>query len=306
MRHPNNFTRDYIYVCGVHSRNLERTELIKNPNKQKEILNELNSHKETVEMNSQNNKNNNKKGTIQCYKMQMMKSVPLISGKLNVFPNNKHQNRSDGFGCCSLSPMRLGPVTTHEYYYNDMNELVEYPKVKLLESYHQQSKLMPNEVDEEGNPTKEFREMRLQGYNDPIPRRHKYDTKTMNKLRKEINGENRNQPLYSVHYTVTGEEKRYTYVQSRYFYCCVYEELAKKTEDFKKLIEFINNGTDIIICGYDAYPVTKSLYEHYCDPSKAFGHELVLYTLLTVSDVYDYPWREYRRNHEEIYEGIIL
>ena len=32
---------------------------------------------------------------------------------------------------------------------------------------------------------------------------------------------------------------------------------------------------------------------HYKDVSNTFGHELVLYTLLTVEDPYKYPWNIY-------------
>ena len=120
-----------------------------------------------------------------------------------------------------------------------------------------------------------------------------------------MDGDNRNQPLYSVFSTREGEERRFTYVQSRYFYCHFYEELAKKTKDFKKLRRIIDEGTNIIICGYDAYEVTKDLYTHYCDPKKPFGHELVLYSLLTISEEKEYPWNIYRNNNIELYEGML-
>ena len=59
------------------------------------------------------------------------------------------------------------------------------------------------------------------------------------------------------------------------------------------------------ICGYDAYqPDPAKLYEHYCDPSRPFGHELVLYTLLSVKDREDYPWRRYYREHSELYDPL--
>jgi hypothetical protein len=220
------------------------------------------------------------------------KAIPLVCGYLNVFPNNKHQNRVDGFGCSSLSPMKLGPVIHRE---------PGLPNALTIEGYHQYSKVYPNEIDINNNPTEEFRKRRLEGYINPIPPRHKFDSKQMTKLRKEIKGQNRNEPSYTVHYTLDGKEKRFTYVESRYFYCKAYEKLAKETdaslrerrpkgEDFKKLVDIINKGTNIIICGYDAYEVTKDLYIHYCDATKAFGHELVLYSILMIDYPINYPW----------------
>jgi NAD-dependent dihydropyrimidine dehydrogenase PreA subunit len=50
--------------------------------------------------------------------------------------------------------------------------------------------------------------------------------------------------------------------------------------------------------------VTKDIYVHYCDSKKAFGHELVLYSLLTITDEKDYPWNMYRVNNEKLYDNI--
>lgn len=76
-------------------------------------------------------------------------------------------------------------------------------------------------------------------------------------------------------------------------------------QQFKKLKKYIDNGLNIQILGYDGYPVEKSLYEHYLDESKPFGHELVLYSMLTVETPSDYPWNKYYINHSEIYENVI-
>jgi hypothetical protein len=124
----------------------------------------------------------------------------------------------------------------------------------------------------------------------------------MKELRKTVNGENGNQPLYAVHKTTEGVEKRFTYVQSRYFYCCAYEKLAIQTREFKQLQDMINQGVNLLICGYDAYEITQTLYTHYCDPIHPFGHELVLYTLLTSNITY--PWHQYRLDNLDVYEGI--
>lgn len=52
----------------------------------------------------------------------------------------------------------------------------------------------------------------------------------------------------------------------------------------------LNEGFNLNIVGYDAYQPTKTLEEHYLDDSKPFGHELVLYTLLSTTE---YPWVKY-------------
>lgn len=282
-----------VYLCGMHSNKKTRTVLLKNPNKKTNRLASLSDHKETI--NEAIKLNKGKVGDIVCFQMKMMKKVPLVSGYLNVFPNYKHNNRTDGYGCSQLSPMSLGPVV-----HNEPN----LPPAKNIENMHQTSKVWPNEVDKKDNPTKEWYKQRLEGYNDPIPHRHKFDAKTMTTLRKQVNGQNRNAPLYSLHLTDKGKEVRFTYVESRVFYCKAYEKLAKQTENFKTLTKKIKSGTNIIICGYDAYPVTKDLYAHYIDATKPFGHELVLYTLLTVADADDYPWNIYYRKHTKLYKGI--
>lgn len=286
------------YLCGVHSNKDKRVKLMKNPNKKNIMLDAIKVHNDTIELVRQDNKDKELTGNMKCHKMAMMKPVPLVGGYLNVFPNFKHNNRSDGYGCSALSPMSLGPV----YMFIEQG----LPIAKNIENFHQNRKIWPNEVDDNGDPTKEALELQIKMYNDPIPHRHKYDAKEMAKLRKQVDGENRNQPLYSIHRTLKGELRRYTYVESRFFYCTAYEILAKQQKEFGVLQEYIKNGTNIMICGYDAYDVTMTLYEHYCDPTKPFGHELVLYTLLMIQDETEYPWRQYRSNYPEIYEDIVV
>jgi hypothetical protein len=298
------------YVCGQHSLQMKsvREKLIKDPEARTRRLAELDKHRMSVVIRAKRNHTPGCGPSFKCFQMTMMGEVPLEEGWMNVFPNNKHENREDGYGCCSLSPMRLGPV---------LHRQPDIPPAKNIENYHQFNKVWPCEVDANGDPTEEYWQRRRKGYADPEPHRHKFDAKTMKKMRETLKkatpgslgpSENRNQPCYSIHFTLKGEERRFTYVQSRYFYCCAYESLAKKTAAFEKLIDFSENSYALTICGYDAYPVTKTLYEHYCDPTKPFGHELVLYTLLTY-DLGDgqhskYPWHEYRENHPDIYEGI--
>ena len=192
--------------------------------------------------------------------------------------------------------MRLGPVQHNQQ---------GLPPALNIENYHQFNKAWPNEVDEDNNPTNAFRIRQLGGYNDPIPHRHKFTSNEMAVLRKQVNGDNRNQPSYSVHKTIHGEEKRFTYVESRYFYCYFYETLAKETDDFVKLQALLNKGYNLMIVGYDGYEVNHDLYTHYCDKMKPFGHELVLYSLLMIENTEDYPWNVYKGLHPHLYENMI-
>jgi hypothetical protein len=291
------YRENFKYLCGQHSDKTKRVTLPKNKARAENRNKEIEQHTEEVESIAKDNLSKGIIGKVKCYKMQMMKRVPLIYGYLNVFPNNKHDNRKDGFGCGNLSPMRLGPV---------IHKQPNLPKAKNIENYHQFSKCWPNEVNKNNDPTEEWRKRRLEGYNDPIPHRHKFDAKEMKKLRADVNGENRNAPLFSVFLDTKGDERKFTYVQCRYFYCKAYEILAKRTGEYKKLLQMITSGKNIMICGYDAYDVTKDLYEHYIDPTNPFGHELVLYSLLTItpSGESEYPWDKYRKENSKLYKNM--
>jgi hypothetical protein len=123
---------------------------------------------------------------------------------------------------------------------------------------------------------------------------------------KKLAQENKNIPLFSVHLTLDGEERHFTYLESRFFYCKAYEVLTRDKSDLRVLREKLKSGINLMICGYDAYALEedKELYVYYCDTTRPFGHELVLYSLLVVEDPMDYPWQRYMRDHPEIYDNI--
>jgi hypothetical protein len=50
--------------------------------------------------------------------------------------------------------------------------------------------------------------------------------------------------------------------------------------------------------------LTKSLYEHYLDTSVPFGHELVLATMLTISDPEERPWRKFQKEYPDLYRSF--
>ena len=234
-------------------------------------------HYESICYAAKKNKKKGRKGKIILYRMRMMKSVPLIEGYLNVFPNYRHQNRKDGFGCSSLSPMNLGPVKHGQ---------PGLPDSKNIENFHQGSKLFEEEVDNNDSdliePGKLYYSNRKSFYLDDVPHRHKY----------KGTGNNKSIPLCFIWVDTEGKEHQLSYIESRQFYCTFYERLAKKEEDYKDLRALIACGYNLQICGYDAFDIDDP-EEAYLDPSHPFGHERVLYTMLTMNKK-DYPWRKHK------------
>lgn len=277
--------------CGRHADKDGRKKLPKNPALGKQIHDERVQRQKQIDEAAGTNKTNGVPGDVICSKLGMMKSPDARDGYLLVFPNNKHGTRKDGYGCPELSPMQLGPVIHHQK---------DLPNALTIENYHQFNKCFPNELDEEGNPMAEFYTKRDAAYLDPIPHRHKFPASELKKMNKGlVNG--KNTPTFSVHLDPDGTEKRYTYVESRFFYARQYELLAKQTDAFKILQQKLQDGYNLQLVGYDGYEVTEELYTHYCDGSRPFGHELCLYSLLTMEDPAQYPWNAYRAKHPGLY-----
>ena len=261
-------------VCGVHSKKEERVKLPRDPNSKQKKETVLKDRIARVEKKAARNKRKGKRGKVICTKLRMMKQPDHVDGFLKVFPNFKHQNRNDGFGCKSLSPKDMGPIDHGQ---------PGMPIALNLENFHQGNKVFPVEVDEKKEPVERFFETQRKMYQDPIPHRHK----------KEAVGKNKNIPVYSLWKREDGTLVKCTYFESRQFYCTYYERIAPTLDDFEYLQDLLNDGYNLQICGYDAYDITGTLEEHYCDITRPFGHELVLYTLLT-AEPDDYPWRKYK------------
>jgi hypothetical protein len=123
------------------------------------------------------------------------------------------------------------------------------------------------------------------------------------------NAFHKNAPVYSVHVDSDGVERHFTYVESRYFYCLQMEKLATQTPAFTRLQKYKAEGYKIQIVGYDAYTPDgidpDTLYRHYRDPERPFGHEMVILTLLVIDSHHrdQYPWNRYYSDHASVYEG---
>jgi len=242
-------------------------------------------------------------------------------GYMPIFPNNKHGHAfgyGRGFDASCLSPMKLGPVRHGQ---------PGLPDALSIENYHQWGKVFPNEVQQgvpcecaraaewaHFKPAPAFYEARNAAYVDPVPHRHKFPSKELKEMNKDyvksVNGSKAsiNAPMFSVHLTPAGEERHYTYVESRYFYCHAMETLILNTRaaHWAHLQQLLARGYALQIVGYDAYTPTgtdaDSLYAHYCDGSRPFGHEMVILAMLVLPQADQLPWRRYRAQHARIYE----
>lgn len=264
-------------LCKMHARKVKgSTELSRNPNKKANDESKIAENERLVLQMQAQTKNLNKKGNVIATKMRMRRAVPDVPGFRKVFPNNRHGGRADGFGCPSLSPMRMGPV------YHGQPGL---PPAKNLENLHQSNKVFPSQtyMFNREQPLPHWFETRVALYNDPEPHRHV-------EAALGLQGQAKNVPLYSVWRNSDGVDEHYTYLQSRQFYCHFYEQFATESHEFLQLKQWIKDGVSLQIVGYDAREVDRPLIEMYRDTSAPFGHELVLYTLLTVDDANEYPW----------------
>ena len=313
------------FYCGVHSSTKkQRSKLIVDPQKNEKRRLELARWKVDVEEVATVNQANNRKGHVRVGKLRMMRAPPHVAGYLKVFPNYRHGKRVDGFGCKTLSPKDLGPVE---------HGMLGWPDAKNLENYHQGAKIFLNEVivNEEPYSSKEKKmadslldlqytvlpdaiELRKKMYEDPIPYRHKFKYPAMKKL--VVDSTNLNKPLFSLfyHQYVEGKQRRFTYLQCRYFYCHWYEILTRHNAELEVLLHKIKLGYNLHLLGYDGREVERlsakeslgdCLYRYYLDESKPYGHELVLYTLLVLPESKEYPWNRFYRNHPGLYDGFI-
>jgi hypothetical protein len=126
-------------------------------------------------------------------------------------------------------------------------------------------------------------------YTDKIPHRHKNAVNSGTTLK------NKNIPCYSVWVTPDGVKHKIDYFTSRQFYCTYYERAVLKDQAYLDLLYKRAQGINLRICGFDAYPIptNTSIEDCYKDITQPFGHELVLYTMLTEPSS-NWPWKKYQ------------
>jgi hypothetical protein len=271
---------DQNYLCGVHARkNTDREALPKFSKKetQERLTEKITKDKKLIGRARRKNADAGRRGRIILCRMWMYRNPENKSGFLKVYPNFKHQNKKDGFGCMRLSPTALGPVHHGQ---------PGLPPAKNIENFHRGNKVFAEEMDEDGNPSKEYYENRECFYLDDKPHRHKFVGA----------GKNKNIPKYFIWVDKDGFERRLTYIESRQFYCTFYERLASQEKDFKRLLQLYRKGFNLQICGYDAHPMSiDQIQEEYLNPEIPFGHERVLVSMLLLWDTPgEFPWRKHQ------------
>jgi hypothetical protein len=159
-----------------------------------------------------------------------------------------------------------------------------------LENFHQGNKVFPSEIDgNSGEPLPDFFKTQIEMYTDKIPHRHKNAVNSGTTLK------NKNIPCYSVWVTPDGVKHKIDYFTSRQFYCTYYERAVLKDQAYLDLLYKRAQGINLRICGFDAYPIptNTSIEDCYKDITQPFGHELVLYTMLTEPSS-NWPWKKYQ------------
>lgn len=265
-----------LYTCKVHRNKEDSVMLKRRPKEECERIKQDRNDRDNklAEEQATSNRAQGVSGKISLYRMGMMKAVPSIPGYVKVFPNNKHQNRRDGYGCSALSPMRLGPVEHNQ---------PGLPPSLTVEGFHQGSKCYPEEVDDAGNPSPLFYKAQLEQFKTDRPLRRKY----------------KGRPEYFVWLSSMRGQHKLDYIESRQFYCNFYERLARETTEFQYLQTMHTSGWNLCICGFDAFhidmegDVVAAFEEAYLDRSRPFGHERVLAAMLLIEDASQYPWRKH-------------
>ena len=139
------------------------------------------------------------------------------------------------------------------------------PPARNLENLWQFSKVYPNQVYANGEPTIEWESWRRQGWNDH--RAHRYP---MGKGAK---------PLYSF-----WQGKHLNYIEARkQIYAPEYAKNVVRTEAFNFLSRLYEDG-DMILLDYDAYDHEKlgmTLVDVINCPTRKMGHAFVLIMILT-------------------------
>lgn len=285
-------------LCGRHSNKETRTALPKMGARmraeRKKIANT--EAQRLIEEAARANSAKGAKGQVVLTKKRFMGEVEPVPGYIQVFPNFKDGGKTtpegNSLGMSALSPKSLGPVD---------HGMPGIPAASTVENYHQFAKIFPYDLED-----KKISEwslgIRRQAYRDETPYRHKGDFPA---IKEKVKDPRKQDTLYSVFYNHRGEARTYSYIECRFFYCVWYERLAKRQANLHRLLELLDKGYNLQVIGYDAQEVAKPLYDHYLDPSNPFGHEFVLYTMLTVADPTQYPWRKYRDEHPDLYDGFL-
>lgn len=257
------FSTENGYLCGMHSKNMERKELEKMSGEEKQDSKnkELNKMWESATNVAEINLKNGKAGSVKLLRLGgRFSKVTPEDGVLDVYPNYMSTYQGIGMVCSELSPMSIGPIKHGQK---------DLPEAKNLENFYQYSKFYSKLENKE-----KFKELQIAGFNDVTPHRRKYNKTDI--------------PDYFVWCDNTGEH-HLTYLEARQFYCNYYQRGIENNIQFLYLKDLMSKGYNLRICGPDAYDLKSTSLESYTDTTVPRGHEFCIYEMLTNSKG-DYPW----------------
>jgi hypothetical protein len=262
--------------CGRHSEKATRRYLPRNPYAVRAEKQELEVHNASIVDAAVRNQESGVPGQVLLYKLAgaFAAKAPQILGFQSILPNYRTgRSRRDGaIGMPTLSPKNIGPIPHGQ---------PGLPGALNLENFHQGSKKFATQTMEE------FRVTQRAMFLDRKPHRHHPEAKKVPK------GGNRNIPEFFVWIdAATNEEKHLTYIESRQFYCTFMERELRDLPEYAELVKMRETvGMNILICGFDANPIPEgqTVDDLYLDASRPFGHEIVLYCVLTGQ----FPWRKH-------------
>ncbi len=204
---------------------------------------------------------------------------------------------NQGFHCSVLAPQHLGPVPHRQ---------PGLPDAPRLETYWRFGQCWPGELDDEGVPRATFFERRRSAYDDwRTTPYHKFGAKRTQRERALVGQVNPWAARLFVHQALDGQERFYSHVEARYFFCCAYERLVWQQEAFHELLARRASGIDLVLFGVaNAFHESLPLHECYASTTQEFDYGHALLAMLTVAHPAQYPWHQYRRCHEARYEGV--
>jgi hypothetical protein len=130
-------------LCKRHARNIKNCPLLpENPDKDQLSLAKDVWNAARVLVVAEQNKRAKRRGEVVCTKLKMRHPPEHIDGYRKVFPNYRHANRADGYGCATLSPMSMGPIKHGQ---------PGLPDAQNLENLHQANKVFMSEVNPDGD-----------------------------------------------------------------------------------------------------------------------------------------------------------
>lgn len=276
------FMLDNKYVCGVHNFKKKGVPLPRDPDRKTKLIIGKEDKIKAINITAEDNRAMGKRGNVIVVKKLMFGKSEIPNDYFIVEPNKNAKSTNESkLAMPQLSPMTLGPFTCG----HDDDRITS----QTIEGFHQGNKLFWCEIDECDDMNELISlwdERRRYHYMLEIPQRHKLGkTKAEHmKIAKMGKRDNANICAASLIELPDGKLVKYSYVQTRHFYFRYYANLARQTDEFKKLKKLLDQGYNMAICGFDGYNITKTLKEHFYDETKPFGHEIALYTLLVAEE----------------------